>query len=78
MNKHFAFQPEQSVTNIQSLDMTKEEKMAQVIVDASVLQYHKKRLMNEIDRALTSGNKDKFHHLSTQYNQLLEQFAHVH
>lgn len=77
MNKHFAFQPEQSVSNIQ-LDMTKEEKMAQIIVDSSVLHYHKKRLMIEIDDALTAGNKEKFQTLSTQYNKLLEQFAHLH
>jgi uncharacterized protein YpiB (UPF0302 family) len=77
MNKHFAFQPEQSVSNIQSLDMTKEEKMAQIIVDSSVFQYHKKRLMKEIDQALCIRNQEKFKLLSTQYNELLDQFSHI-
>ncbi|MGM0838869.1 MAG: IDEAL domain-containing protein [Bacillota bacterium] len=77
MNKHFAFQPEQSVSNIQSLDMTKEEKMAQLIVDSSVFQYHKKRLMTEIDQALSIRNQEKFKCLSTQYNELLDQFSHI-
>lgn len=77
MNKHFAFQPEQSVSNIQSLDMTKEEKMAQLIVDSSVFQYHKKRLMKEIDQALSIRNQEKFNRLSTEYNELLDQFPHI-
>lgn len=77
MNKHFAFQPEQSVSNIQSLDMTKEEKMAQLIVDSSVFQYHKKRLMKEIDQALSVRNQEKFKRLSTEYNELLNQFSHI-
>ncbi|MFE7061287.1 IDEAL domain-containing protein [Sutcliffiella sp. NPDC057660] len=77
MNKHFAFQPEQSVSNIQSLDMTKEEKMAQLIVDSSVFQYHKKRLMKEIDQALSIRNQEKFKRLSTEYNELLNQFSHI-
>lgn len=77
MNKHFAFQPEQSVSNIRSLDMTKEEKMAQLIVDSSVFQYHKKRLMKEIDQALSIRNQEKFKRLSTEYNELLNQFSHI-
>ncbi|WP_417897070.1 IDEAL domain-containing protein [Bacillus haimaensis] len=77
MNKHFAFQPEQSVSNIQNLDMTKEEKMAQLIVDSSVFQYHKKRLMKEIDQALSIRNQEKFKRLSTQYNELLNQYSHI-
>jgi len=77
MNKHFAFQPEQSVSNIQNLDMTKEEKMAQLIVDSSVFQYHKKRLMKEIDQALSIRNQEKFKRLSTQYNELINQFSHI-
>jgi uncharacterized protein YpiB (UPF0302 family) len=77
MNKHFAFQPEQFVSNIQSLDMTKEEKMAQIIVDSSVFQYHKKRLMKEIDQALSIRNQEKFQLLSTQYNELLDQYSHI-
>ncbi|MGD6833689.1 IDEAL domain-containing protein [Sutcliffiella halmapala] len=78
MNKHFAFQPEQSVSNIQNLDMTKEEKMAQLIVDSSVFQYHKKRLMKEIDQALSIRNQENFKRLSTQYNELINQFSHIH
>lgn len=77
MNKHFAFQPEQFVSNIQNLDMTKEEKMAQLIVDSSVFQYHQKRLMHEIDQALSNRNQEKFNRLSTQYNELLDQFSHI-
>ncbi|MCA1319178.1 IDEAL domain-containing protein [Bacillus tianshenii] len=77
MNKHFAFQPEQFVSNIQNLDMTKEEKMAQLIVDSSVFQYHQKRLMHEIDQALSNRNQEKFTRLSTQYNELLDQFSHI-
>ncbi|WP_223700505.1 IDEAL domain-containing protein [Sutcliffiella deserti] len=78
MNKHFAFQPEHSVSNLQSLDMTDEEKMAQIIVDSSVLQFHKKRLMSEIDHALSTRNKEKFTKFSTQYNELVDRFAHLH
>jgi uncharacterized protein YpiB (UPF0302 family) len=78
MNKHFSYQPEQSVSKIQSLDMTREEKVAQIIVDSSVLQFHKKRLMKEIDQALSTGNRETFQTLSDEYNLLLEQFAHLH
>lgn len=77
MNKHFAFQPEQFVSNIQNLDMTKEEKMAQLIVDSSVFQYHQKRLMHEIDQALSNRNQENFTRLSTEYNELLDQFSHI-
>ncbi|WP_226680794.1 IDEAL domain-containing protein [Sutcliffiella horikoshii] len=77
MNKHFSFQPEQSVSNFKSFDMTREEKVAQIIVDSSVFQFHKNRLMNEIDQALGEGNRQKFKILSNEYNTLLEQFSHL-
>ncbi|TYS70909.1 IDEAL domain-containing protein [Sutcliffiella horikoshii] len=77
MNKHFSFQPEQSVSNFKSFDMTREEKVAQIIVDSSVFQFHKNRLMNEIDRALGAGNRQKFQTLSNEYNALLNQFSHL-
>lgn len=77
MNKHFAFQPEQSISNNRNPDMTKEEKMAQIIVDSSVFQYHKKRLMKEIDQALNNRNQEKFKRLSEQYKELLNQFPHI-
>lgn len=77
MNKHFSFQPEQSVSTFKSFEMTREEKVAQIIVDSSVFQFHKSRLMNEIDRALAAGNRKKFKTLSSEYNELLEQFSHL-
>ncbi|UAL48856.1 IDEAL domain-containing protein [Sutcliffiella horikoshii] len=77
MNKHFSFQPEQSVSNLKSFDMTREEKVAQIIVDSSVFQFHKNRLMNEIDQALGEGNRQKFKTLSSEYNTLLDQFSHL-
>lgn len=77
MNKHFSFQPEQSVSNFKSFDMTREEKVAQIIVDSSVFQFHKNRLMNEIDQALGEGNRQKFKSLSNEYNTLLNQFSHL-
>ncbi|NMH73218.1 IDEAL domain-containing protein [Bacillus sp. RO2] len=77
MNKHFSFQPEQSVSNFKSFDMTREEKVAQIIVDSSVFQFHKNRLMNEIDQALGDGNRQKFQNLSNEYNTLLNQFSHL-
>ncbi len=77
MNKHFSFQPEQSVSNFKSFDMTREEKVAQIIVDSSVFQFHKNRLMNEIDQALGEGNRQKFKTLSSEYNTLLDQFSHL-
>ncbi|KPB03401.1 IDEAL domain-containing protein [Bacillus sp. CHD6a] len=77
MNKHFSFQPEQSVSNFKSFDMTREEKVAQIIVDSSVFQFHKNRLMNEIDQALGEGNRQKFQNLSNEYNALLNQFSHL-
>ncbi|QFT88581.1 hypothetical protein FIU87_08000 [Bacillus sp. THAF10] len=78
MNKHFSFQPEQSVSSsFKSLEMTKEEKVAQIIVDSSVYQFHKNRLMNEIDEALSSGNRKQFKLLSRQYIKLNNDFSHL-
>ncbi|CAG9620630.1 IDEAL domain-containing protein [Sutcliffiella rhizosphaerae] len=77
MNKHFSFQPEQSVSSIKSYEMTREEKLAQIIVDSSVFQFHKKRLMKEIDDALSKGNRQQFITLSKDYNCLLKQFAYL-
>ncbi|WP_096154866.1 MULTISPECIES: IDEAL domain-containing protein [Bacillus] len=76
MHKHFSFYREQTTTH-NDIDMTKEERAAQLVVDQSIFSFHKARLMKEIDNALTEGNKPIFLELSKQYNELTEKYAHL-
>ena len=76
MHKHFSFYREQT-TSTHNIDMTKEERAAQLVVDYSIFTFHKARLMREIDHALAEGNKRIFLQLSKQYNELVENYSHL-
>ena len=57
--------------------MTEEERAAQLVVDKSILLFHKSRLMKQIDESLLNRDKNLFDQLTVQYNQLMKQYAHV-
>jgi uncharacterized protein YpiB (UPF0302 family) len=54
------------------------EQAAQLVIEQSLLQFQKKRLMNKIDEALATGNKPLFLELSSEYNKLLEKYSCLH
>jgi uncharacterized protein YpiB (UPF0302 family) len=53
------------------------EHAAQFIIEQSLFQYQKKKLMEKIDEALIAGNKSLFLELSSQYNKLLEKYSYL-
>ncbi|MBA2872788.1 uncharacterized protein YpiB (UPF0302 family) [Anoxybacillus calidus] len=53
------------------------EHVAQLIIEQSIFQYQKNKLMEQIDESLIAGNKSLFFELSSQYNKLLEKYGYL-
>ncbi|MBB5323876.1 uncharacterized protein YpiB (UPF0302 family) [Anoxybacillus tepidamans] len=49
--------------------------LAQMILEQAIFLYQKNKLMEKIDEALATRNKELFLELSTQYNELLKKYG---
>ncbi|ANB59941.1 IDEAL domain-containing protein [Anoxybacteroides amylolyticum] len=49
--------------------------LAQMILEQAIFLYQKNKLMEKIDEALVTKNKELFLELSAQYNELLKKYG---
>ncbi|GGJ74593.1 uncharacterized protein YpiB (UPF0302 family) [Anoxybacillus voinovskiensis] len=49
--------------------------LAQMILEQAIFLYQKNKLMEKIDEALATKNKELFLELSAQYNELLKKYG---